>query len=230
MAAITGAALCTGLAVAAGAAVAGRRRRSPASLRASDSRARLLADDVPAPAPEPPLMPPAPRKPRARKAVCAPTPGKYWVSMCMDMPAGPGPTVQSAPAVCKVLRAETNIDRADRESFYAVLLDVRNQVMGIAEVARGTMTGVEVHPREAFRSAVMAGASAVVFAHNHPSGDATPSDDDIQLTRNIVKAGHMIGVPVLDHVVVGKQWPGKRDSGCVSISELRPRLFSRDDD
>lgn len=218
MAAIAGAAVASGVALAL--ASRPRRRRQP-----------LRAAELGAGADQSPLIPRAPDSPKTRrKSACSPTRGKYWVSMCMDMPAGPGPTIRHADDACAVLRRETHLEQADRESFYAVLLDVRSQVMGIDEVAKGTMTGVEVHPREAFRSAIMAGASAVVFAHNHPSGDATPSNDDIELTRRMAKVGHMVGVPVVDHVVVGKVWPGRpKNPSCASIAELRPNLFRVED-
>jgi DNA repair protein RadC len=147
----------------------------------------------------------------------------------MTMPGGPGPTVTTPDAVCNLLRSEASLDQADRERFYAVLVDVRQQIVGIDEVAIGDMTGVSVHPREAFRSAVLAGASAVIFAHNHPSGDPTPSDDDVNLTRHLATVGKVLGIPVLDHVVIGKSWPGRTSRPCTSLAQLRPKLFSVED-
>ncbi len=90
-----------------------------------------------------------------------------------------------------------------QEVFVVVALDTRNQVIAELEVARGCLTGVEVHPREVFRPLVRLGAAACVVAHNHPSGDPTPSREDLLLTERLRAVGELIGIPLLDHVVVG---------------------------
>lgn len=99
---------------------------------------------------------------------------------------------------------------ADRESFYAIHLDVRNHVIGVEEVSKGTLSGVEVHPRELFKGAILNNASKMIIAHNHPSGIADASREDIALTERIGKAGEMLGIPLLDHVIVA-------GSKCTSI-------------
>lgn len=96
----------------------------------------------------------------------------------------------------------SHLQSADRESFYALHLDVRNHVIGVEEVSKGTLSGVEVHPRELFKGAILNNASKMIIAHNHPSGVASPSREDIQLTERIAKAGEMLGIPLLDHVIV----------------------------
>lgn len=93
----------------------------------------------------------------------------------------------------------------EQEDFFAVLLDVKNQLLGIEHVARGTVRGVEVHPRDVFRVAVRLNAAGIVLAHNHPSGDCTPSDDDIALTSRMQHAGVILGIPVVDHVVFSSE-------------------------
>lgn len=90
-----------------------------------------------------------------------------------------------------------------QEAFWVLALDARNGVMDEIEVARGSLTGVEVHPREVFRPLVRLAAAAGVVAHNHPSGDPEPSPDDIALTRRLRASGELLGIPILDHVVVG---------------------------
>jgi DNA repair protein RadC len=90
-----------------------------------------------------------------------------------------------------------------QELFFAIGLDVRHHVLDIVEVARGTATEVGVHPREVFRPLIRAAAVCAVVAHNHPSGDPTPSLDDIELTRRLCAVGKIVGIPVLDHVVIG---------------------------
>lgn len=102
----------------------------------------------------------------------------------------------------RVLRALTVESPA--EEFLALFLDAANKVIGFERIARGTLTGVEVHPREVFRGAILASAAAIVVGHNHPSGDPTPSVEDIALTRRLRQAGELLGIPVLDHIVVGE--------------------------
>lgn len=89
-----------------------------------------------------------------------------------------------------------------QELFIALALDVRNMVLAEIEVARGCLTGVEVHPREVFRPLIRVSAAAVVVSHNHPSGDPRPSPEDLALTDRLRKVGELVGIPVLDHVIV----------------------------
>jgi DNA repair protein RadC len=91
----------------------------------------------------------------------------------------------------------------DREHFWALALNTKNQLLRIIEVSVGSLNASIVHPRELFKEAVKVSAASVVVVHNHPSGDPTPSGADIQLTRRLVKAGDVLGIEVLDHVVVG---------------------------
>ena len=87
--------------------------------------------------------------------------------------------------------------------FFAIALDVRNHVLDIVEISRGSVTEVGVHPREVFRPLIRVAAVGAVVAHNHPSGDPTPSLDDIELTRRLCAVGKLVGIPVLDHIVIG---------------------------
>jgi DNA repair protein RadC len=91
------------------------------------------------------------------------------------------------------------------EVFQVVVLDARHDAIGVEEVSRGTLQWVAVHPREVFRPAVVARAAAVVVAHNHPSGDPEPSADDVAITKRLVAAGEILGIPLLDHVVVARE-------------------------
>jgi len=91
-----------------------------------------------------------------------------------------------------------------RESFYVVLLDGKNRVMAKVRVSQGSLGASIVHPREAFRAAVREAAAGVIFVHNHPSGDPTPSAEDKRITERLRRAGEVMGIPVLDHVVVGR--------------------------
>lgn len=91
-----------------------------------------------------------------------------------------------------------------REQFHVVLLTAKNQVIDVECVSEGTLTASLVHPREIFKSAIRRSAHAVILAHNHPSGDPTPSREDREITNRLVQAGKVIGIEVLDHLVVGQ--------------------------
>jgi DNA repair protein RadC len=90
-----------------------------------------------------------------------------------------------------------------QEVFFAIGLDVRNAVVEEVEVARGTLTSVDIHPREVFRPLIRMAAAGAVVAHNHPSGDPTPSPEDLDLTRRLREVGRVVGIPIVDHVVLG---------------------------
>ena len=114
----------------------------------------------------------------------------------------PKPKIDGPAGAVEILRRQLPLE--DREVFVAVLMDARNQVLGINTVSIGSLTTSIVHPREVFRPAVGEGAAALILVHNHPSGDPTPSAEDRAVTRQLVDAGRVLGIPVLDHVVVGR--------------------------
>jgi DNA repair protein RadC len=91
-----------------------------------------------------------------------------------------------------------------QEVFFAIGMDVRNQLLEVVEVARGSVAAVEVHPREVFRPLVRMAAAGAVLVHNHPSGDPTPSSEDLELTRRMREVGKLLGIPIVDHVVIGE--------------------------
>lgn len=90
-----------------------------------------------------------------------------------------------------------------KEVFTCVLLDTKNRFIRDDEVSVGSLSASIVHPRETFKAAIRESASAVLFIHNHPSGDTKPSQEDILLTRRLVQAGEVLGIRVLDHIIVG---------------------------
>jgi DNA repair protein RadC len=109
--------------------------------------------------------------------------------------------IASSADVVALLRGRACVDEG--EVFYVVALNAELGPLTIAEVARGSLTSMTVTPREVFRLAVAVGAFAVILAHNHPSGDPSPSVEDLDLTRRLVAGGQVLGVPVLDHVILG---------------------------
>lgn len=92
--------------------------------------------------------------------------------------------------------------RRRQENFVVVALDGAHQVIKHRAVTKGTLTRTLVHAREVFRFAIVRNAAAIIIAHNHPSGNVEPSPEDDQITRNLVNAGQVVGIPVLDHLVV----------------------------
>lgn len=90
------------------------------------------------------------------------------------------------------------------EVFGMLCLTTKHRVIAYHEVSRGTLDSTLVHPREVFKAAVVANAAAIVIAHNHPSGDPTPTADDLAVTRRLVATGDLLGIAVLDHIVVGE--------------------------
>ncbi len=115
-----------------------------------------------------------------------------------------------------LLKEELLIEK--REIFMAVLLDVKGFVMSKHIIAIGTLTQVLVHPREVFFPAIRHKAASIILAHNHPSGDPTPSVEDINVTRNLVEAGNLLNMPVRDHIVIGS-------SHYVSLRQMFSDLF-----
>jgi DNA repair protein RadC len=99
------------------------------------------------------------------------------------------------------------------EVFAMLCLTTTHRVIAYHEVSRGTLDRALVHPREVFKAALLANAAGIILGHNHPSGDPAPSPDDVALTRRLAQAGDILGIPVLDHIVVG--------DGCsVSFKEM----------
>lgn len=108
--------------------------------------------------------------------------------------------LSSPQAVFKFMRPKCR--RLDREHFWRIDLDARSKVLGYETVSIGTISASLVHPRELFKGAILNNAAAIIIAHNHPSQDTTPSPEDREVTRRIQKAGELLGIPLLDHMVL----------------------------
>ncbi len=108
---------------------------------------------------------------------------------------------------------------ADREVFRVLLLDTKLRLIQIREVSVGTINASLVEPREVFKEAIAHSATFVILAHNHPSGDPTPSAEDIAVTKRLIKAGELLGIQVHDHLVIGQRTAG-RSQDYASLREL----------
>ncbi|MDO8282670.1 MAG: JAB domain-containing protein [Thermodesulfovibrionia bacterium] len=100
-----------------------------------------------------------------------------------------------------ILSAEPEIER-EKEHFWAIGLNIKNQIKYVELVSLGTLTASLVHPRETFRMAVLKGIASLIVGHNHPSGDTTPSRDDLTITKRLKEAGEILGINLIDHVIV----------------------------
>jgi DNA repair protein RadC len=103
----------------------------------------------------------------------------------------------AAPVLIELLEHEP------AEVFGILCLTTKHRVIAFHEVSRGTLDSTSAHPREVFRAAILSNAATICLAHNHPTGDPSPSSDDIQMTRRLIDAGAILGIHVLDHIVVG---------------------------
>ena len=111
------------------------------------------------------------------------------------------PIVKTPEDVVSLIRSR--LKGKKKEYFLAILLDTRSQLIKVAEISIGSLEASIVHPREVFKEAISASAASVIFAHNHPSGVSEASEDDINLTKRLAKAGEIVGIDVLDHIIVG---------------------------
>lgn len=98
-----------------------------------------------------------------------------------------------------------HLEKEKREIFYVVLLTNKNRKIGDVKISEGSLTASLVHPREVFNPVIRESAAAVIFVHNHPSGDPAPSPEDLEITRRLKEVGELMGVRVLDHVVIGHE-------------------------
>jgi len=116
-----------------------------------------------------------------------------------------------------LLRADMSF--LEQESVRVILLNTKNKVLGISQLSLGSLNSSIVRVGEVFRDAIREQAASIVLAHNHPSGDPTPSAEDVAITRKVVEAGELLDIDVLDHIVVGR--PGASTVGWVSLRERR---------
>ncbi|HHY84841.1 MAG TPA: DNA repair protein RadC [Verrucomicrobia bacterium] len=127
------------------------------------------------------------------------------------------PTLDTPERIADLLREENRAYEV--ESFQVVLLNTRRRLIRVEKISQGTLDTILVHPREVFRHAIAANAAALVLAHNHPSGDPTPSEADIKVTRDLIRAGQLLKIDVLDHIILGRA-TDQRPKDYVSLREL----------
>ena len=114
-----------------------------------------------------------------------------------------------------ILKYSKDYQNLDKEVFVCYYLGTKNQILKREIMSMGILDASIIHPREIFKSAILFSASRIILSHNHPSGDVTPSEEDLNLTKKIIEAGDIIGIEILDHVIVGKDnkyWSYREDN------------------
>jgi len=127
------------------------------------------------------------------------------------------PIITTPADAAELVREEMRL--LDRESFRVILLNTKNAFIKTCAVSLGSLSASIVEPREVFKDAITDSAAYVILAHNHPSGDPTPSSEDIAITKRLVKAGELLGINVHDHIILGRRTAG-RDTDFVSLKEI----------
>ena len=111
-------------------------------------------------------------------------------------------TIRTPDDVFAIMAPEYN--NAVVETAQMLALDTKNKIIGVFTISTGSLNSSIIHPRDVFQRAILSNAASVILVHNHPSGDPTPSPEDMELTRRLVEAGKMLDIEVLDHVVIGE--------------------------
>jgi DNA repair protein RadC len=127
------------------------------------------------------------------------------------------PVLEAPEAIVDLLREDNRLLQV--ETFQVVLLNTRHRLIRVETISQGTLDTILVHPREVFKMAIAANAAALVLAHNHPSGDPAPSEADIKVTRDLIRAGQLLKIDVLDHVIIGRA-TSERPKDYSSLREL----------
>lgn len=123
--------------------------------------------------------------------------------------------IRSPEDVYGVGKGFMRIHEEPEEYMYMICMNTKNRIIGVFEISHGSVNTSIVTPREVFQKALLANAVSVILMHNHPSGDCTPSREDIEITKRLVEAGKIIGVEVLDHIIVGDRYSSLKEKGYV---------------
>ncbi len=129
------------------------------------------------------------------------------------VPAGVIDTPQSAADYWRANIPQATWFDPAKEAFVVLVLNTRRRIIGHNLVTLGTLDACTVHPREVFRPAIVAAGSAIVLAHNHPSGDPSPSEADLKVTRDLIRAGQLLRIEVLDHIILGETHVSLKELG-----------------
>ena len=124
------------------------------------------------------------------------------IKLIDDTPLFGNELIQSADDA--IFLKQKELRNCDRETFCALHLNAKGKPLSMSVVSIGELNSTLVHPREVFKASILSNASAVIFMHNHPSGELTPSEEDKKATKRLEMAGQILGIPVVDHIIVGE--------------------------
>lgn len=124
-------------------------------------------------------------------------------------------SIKSPDDVVNVGKGFMRIHEEPEEYMYMICMNTKNKVIGVFEISHGSVNASIVNPREVFQKALLANAVSIILIHNHPSGDPTPSNEDIQVTKRLIEAGKIVGVEVLDHIIIGDRYSSLKEKGYV---------------
>lgn len=124
-------------------------------------------------------------------------------------------SIHSPESVYKILRDVLELDQEAQEKFGVLALNTKNKVVGIHIISTGSLNASIVHPREVFKSLMLNNACSFVAFHNHPSGDSTPSREDIEITKRLAEAGEIMGIDLLDHIIIGDHYTSLKQMGVI---------------
>jgi DNA repair protein RadC len=142
----------------------------------------------------------------------------FLLAQRLTREVGPEPPLLDTPErLADLLREANRVYTV--EHFQVVLLNTRRRLIRVLDLSQGTLDTILVHPRQVFRSAILAHAASIVLVHNHPAGDPNPSDADIKVTRDLIRAGQLLHIQVLDHIILGRKTE-ERPRDFVSLREL----------
>ena len=121
--------------------------------------------------------------------------------------------IKSPDDAAQIGKEFMRIHEEPEEYMYMICMNIKNKVIGVFEISHGTANSSLVSPREVFQKALLANAVSIIVMHNHPSGDPTPSREDIEVTKRLVEAGKIVGVEVLDHLIIGDRYSSLKEKG-----------------
>jgi len=114
-------------------------------------------------------------------------------------------TIKGPRDIAEMLHTVFDHGNRTEEHVYEICLNSANRVIGVFEVSHGGLASAPIHPREVYQKAMLCGAAGILLAHNHPSGELSPSKQDIEETKRIAAAGELVGISLLDHLIIGEQ-------------------------